>query len=137
MLGPVVGLDLILQYISGLGTNVYAPDGGFNMNTDFGFYDLHAVNGDILGILSILLVIFAVFSRKSGNYVPAIIFFVAVLVAGIAGMVFANDVPNPPLASLTMGLAFLVAFATGLAITFRQMMIPAEPMAPSGGAPSA
>ena len=57
VLVPVTALVLVIQYIAGLGTNVYAPAGGFTNNTDYGWLDLHYTVGDVVGILSILLVI--------------------------------------------------------------------------------
>jgi hypothetical protein len=110
VLVPLVALDLVVQYIAGLGTNAYAPAAGFTMNTDFGIYDLHWDNGFLLGILVILLLIVAGLSRQVRSLVPAVVAFLAVLVAGIAGMNFVNTTPNPPGATIAMGLAWLVAF---------------------------
>jgi hypothetical protein len=131
ILVPLVSLDLVVQYIAGLGTNVYAPPNGFTMNTDFGFYDVHFLNGDVLGILSIILVIVAVFSRQIRNVAPSVVILASVIIAGFAGMAFANTTPNPPTLSLTMGIAFLVAFGTAISFMFR-MRVSA---APGGGPP--
>lgn len=131
---PLVGIDLIIQYFAGLGTNAYAPASGFTMNTDFGIYDLHWTNGYVLGILSIALVIIAVFSRQGRNVVPAVVSLAAVLVAAFAGMAFVNTTPNPPWATITMGLAFLVAFSTVIAMMFRLNMArrwPGSPVSPA------
>jgi len=119
VLVPVVGIDLILQYIAGLGSNAYGPSTGFTVNTDFGIYDIHWLNGYVLGILSIILVLVAAISRQARNVLPAIVALAAVLIAGFAGMAFVSSAPNPPGATVTMGIAFLVAFATILAMMFR------------------
>jgi len=119
---PLVGLDLIVQYIAGLGANVYAPSNGFTMDTAFGIYNVHWLNGYVLGLLCIALVIVAVLSRRIGSIAASIVVLLAVLVAGIAGMIFVNNTPNPAGASLLMGLAFLVAFATVMAMAFRMRM---------------
>jgi hypothetical protein len=111
LLVPLVALDLVVQYIAGLGTDAYAPMEGFTMNTDFGIYDLHWDNGFLLGILAIALVIVAVLSRQIRNVVPAIVALLAVLLAGISGMSFVNSTPNPPSATIAMGVAWLIAFA--------------------------
>lgn len=131
VLVPLVGLDLVVQYIAGLGANVYAPPNGFTMNTDFGIYDVHWDNGYVLGILSIILVIIAVFSRQPRNIAPSVVSLAAVLAAAFAGMAFINSSPNPPGASLTMGVAFLVAFATIMAFMFRLRREGAVPLAPA------
>jgi hypothetical protein len=122
VLVPLVGLDLIIQYVAGLGTNVYAPADGFTMNTAFGVYNVHWLNGYVLGILCIVLVIVTVFSRRTGAIAASTIVLLAVLVAGIEGMIFVNNTPNPAGASLAMGLAFLVAFSTVMAMAFRMRM---------------
>jgi heme A synthase len=119
---PLVGIDLVIQYIAGLGTNAYAPPAGFNMNTDFGIYNVHWLNGYVLGILSIVLVIVAAFSRQTRVVVPAVVSLAAVLIAAFAGMAFVNSTPNPPSATITMGLAFLVAFSAVMAMMFRGRM---------------
>jgi disulfide bond formation protein DsbB len=134
---PIVGLDLVIQYIAGMGTNVYAPANGFTMNTDFGIYDLHWVNGYALGILSIVLLVFSAFSRQLRNIAASVVVFGSVIAASIAGMMFVNNTPNPPGASLAMGLAFLVAFATVMAMMFRLRVgdtVPRPPAVAAGPA---
>jgi UDP-N-acetylmuramyl pentapeptide phosphotransferase/UDP-N-acetylglucosamine-1-phosphate transferase len=137
-LAPLVAIDLVIQYIAGVGTNAYAPVTGFTMNTAFGIYNVHWLNGFALGILSIVLVIIAVISWQARNIAPAVVSLVAVLVAGIAGMAFVNSTPNPPWATITMGLAFLVAFGAVMGMTFRSRMFsPATGVPPSEtGAPA-
>lgn len=129
---PLVGLDLVVQYIAGLGTNAYAPSAGFTMNTEFPIYGVHWDNGLVLGILSIVLVVVSIFSRQGRNIVPAVVSLVAVLIAGFAGMAYVGTSPNPPSATLTMGLAFLVSFAAIMAFNFRlRLGAPAVPAPPT------
>jgi heme A synthase len=119
---PIVGLDLGIQYIAGLGANAYAPASGFTTNTAFAVYNVHFLNAYVLGVLTLLLLIVAGFSRLPKNIAPAAVTFVAVLVAALTGMAFIRTTPNPPLATIAMGLAFLVAFAATLAWMVRLNM---------------
>jgi len=130
-----VGIDLIVQYIAGLGANVYAPASGFTMNTDFGIYDVHWLNGYVVGVLSIVLVVVAVLSRQTRTIVSSSVSFVAVLVSAVAGMAFVNSTPNPASASLVMGVAFLVAFSTVMALMF-QLRRSDGPSTPTTTAPA-
>jgi hypothetical protein len=136
---PLAGLDLTLQYIAGLMTNAYAPAAGFTQNTDFGWYDLHWTNGYVLGILMIITLVVVGLSRNYRNLAAAAIAFVAVVVAAFAGMAFVNTTPNPPTATAVMGLAFLVAFAALMALSFRAMATrerpPPTPVEPARATP--
>ena len=136
ILVPIVGIDLVIQYIAGLGTSAYAPANGFTMNTDFPIYDVHWLNGYALGVLSIILVLVAVFSRQVRNIAPAVVALAAVIVAAVAGMVFVNSIPNPPIATVTMGIAFLVAFSTGTAWMIGLRMSGTAPSSPPPSVPS-
>jgi len=138
ILVPVTALLLIIQYIAGLGTNVYAPAAGFNGNSDFGWLDLHYATGDVLGLVSIVLVIVAVFTARGPLIGTSAGILVSVLVAGFAGSAFINTSPNNPLDSLLMGIAFLFAFGATISLGFRVMWAsgsrtatPPPPAAPS------
>lgn len=124
---PIVGIDLVIQYITGLGTSAYAPPAGFNMNTDFGIYNVHWLNGYVLGILSIILVVVAVLSRQARNVVPSVVTLVTVIIAAVAGMAFVSSAPNPPAATVAMGVAFILAFSSVLAMMFRVRMAGLRP----------
>lgn len=141
VLVPLVSADLTIQYILGLLTNAYAPTAGFTQNTDFGVYDGHWTNGEILGVLMIVSIVIVALRRDRPALGMSILAFLAVLVAGIAGMAFVNATPNPPGATVTMGLAFLVAFGAQQALLFRTFMssgaAPPAPGAPSVPAPAA
>jgi hypothetical protein len=134
ILVPIVAIDLVVQYIAGMGTNAYAPAAGFTQNTDFGIYDLHWTNGYVLGVLSIVLVVVAVFSGRARNVASSSVSLAAVLIAAFAGMAFVNSTPNPPWATLTMSFAFLVAFGALVSLMLRQGMPgttgPVAPAAP-------
>ena len=135
LLVPLVSVDLALQYIFGILTSAYAPVTGFQASTDFGAYDAHAINGYLLGVLMIVTIAVIALTRDRANLGISIVAFLAVLVAGVAGMAFVNTQPNPALATVTMGLAFLVAFGASQALAFRVMMRPSAP--PLGGSPPA
>lgn len=126
----IASVDLAIQYIAGIATNAYAPSAGFTSNTDFGIYDLHFENGLLLGVLVLAVLIVAALTREVPSIGMAAVAFVAVLVAAIAGMAYVNSTPNDPLATVTMGLAFLVAFGSLQALMFRVIR-----PGPSAGAP--
>lgn len=136
VLVPLASIDLAIQYILGILTNAYAPGGGFTQNTDFGVYDGHWTNGEVLGVLLIVMVIVVALSRDRPALGMAVVSLIAVVIAGFAGMAFVNATPNPPSATVTMGLAFLVAFGAQQALLFRTFMRPAM-APPAGGAPPA
>ena len=119
LLVPIVGLDRVVQYIAGLATNALAPASGFTPGTDFGAYDVHWMNGYVLGILSIALVVVAGRSRKGSNIASSVVNLAAVGVAGFAGMEFVRTSPNSAFATITMGVAFLVCFSAVMAMMFR------------------
>lgn len=126
---PLAGFDLAVQYVAGILTNAYAPSGGFTDNTSFGWYDLHSANGFLLGFLLIGVMVVVGLTRQYPNLALAVIAFIAMLVASIAGMAFVGATPNPPIASATMGIAFLVAFGAMmmLGVRIRMPMGRAEP----------
>jgi len=135
ILGPLVAIDLVIQYIAGLGTNAYAPT-AFTSNSDYGWLDVHWDNGYFLGLLCIVLVLVAALSRQGRNIGSALVILAAVLVAGVAGMAFVRTSPNPPSATITMGLAFLVAFGAAISFMIRLMRPRAQPDPGSSPAPS-
>jgi hypothetical protein len=131
ILVPVTALLLVIQYIAGIGTNVYAPAAGFNGNSDFGWLDLHYTTGDVLGIVSILLLVVAVFTARAPLIGNSAGIFASVLIAGLAGMAYINTSPNNPVDSLVMGVFFLVAFGATISLGYRVMRTsPAAPAAP-------
>lgn len=136
VLVPIVSLDLVIQYIVGMGTNVYAPVAGFNSSTDFGLYDFHWDNGWALGVLSIVLVVVAVLSGRARNIAPSVVSLAAVLVAGFAGMAFVSSTPNPAWATLTMSIAFLVSFGAMISFGFQLRTGNTSPVVPAAAASS-
>ncbi len=137
ILVPLTGVLLVAQYIAGLLTNAYAPSAGFTSNSAFPALNAHYTLGELLGVLGIVLVVVAVCSRSLREIIPAVVTFIAILVAGVAGMDFVHAQPNPPAATVAMGLAFLVAFATVMAWNFRIMRRTAPAAGPVGGTPTA
>lgn len=128
VLVPVTALVLVIQYIAGLGTNVYAPAGGFTNNTDYGWLDFHYTVGDVVGILSILLVIIAVFTARAALIGNSVGVLLGVLIAGFAGSAFVST--NNPVDSIVMGIGFLIAFGAAVALAFRVMAAASSPGAP-------
>lgn len=116
VLVPVTGLLLVVQYLLGLWTNAYAPAAGFTSNSSFPSLDWHYNIGFALGILGLLVVIVAAFTRRAPYIGFALLLFAGIAIAGVAGMRFVNSAPNPPLDAVLMGVGFLVAFWASLAL---------------------
>lgn len=129
ILTGLVMLDLIIQYLLGLWTNVYAP-ATFTANTSYPSLDWHYMNGDILFVLAVLMLVFAVLARDRRLVVPAIVSVVAIFFAGELGMAYVNSTPNPPLDSFGMGVLFLVAFMSTSALPMILRMRSRGPPAP-------
>jgi hypothetical protein len=126
----IVLLDLVIQYLLGLLTNVYAP-AMFTSNSSYGSLNAHIFNGMILFLVSIVMLIFAALMKQWRCIVPAVVLVVSVYLAGSLGMVYINTTPNPPLASFGMGTLFLVAFVAGIALAGIVRMRPSDaPHAP-------
>lgn len=137
---PLTAVFGVAQYVLGLLTNAYAPSSGFTSNTSFNYLDAHYNVGFTLGALSILLVIVAGFTRQPRTIALSVVGFLGILVAGLAGMAFVNTQPNPPNASVLMGVGFLVAFwalsMLGMSLMLAGRADAGSPPAPAG-APSA
>jgi hypothetical membrane protein len=116
ILVPVTGLLLVVQYLLGLWTNAYAPASGFTDNTSFPSLDWHYNIGFLLGILGILVVIVAAFTRKVPYVGFGLLLLAGIALAGIAGMRYVGTTPNAPLDAVLMGIGFLVAFWASLAL---------------------
>jgi hypothetical protein len=111
----LVLLDLVIQYLLGLWTNVYAPS-MFNGNTSFPSLDGHYLNGDVLFLLSVVMLIFAALSKALRYVAPAVVTVVSVFVAGEFGMAYIYSTPNNPLDSFGMGVMFLIAFVSTISL---------------------
>ncbi|MCI4330466.1 MAG: hypothetical protein L3K19_01275 [Thermoplasmata archaeon] len=136
-LGILTGVTLLLlvtQYLLGLWTAAYAP-ATFTSDTTFPSLDWHYNIGFILGLLSIAVIIVAALSRQVRLIVPAVVLFVAVLLAGMFGSRFVGTTPNDPRFAFAMGVMFLVAFgaAMGLAGQLARRRWPSSgPTSPAG-----
>lgn len=123
---------LVVQYLLGLWTNLYAP-AMFTSNSSFPSLNWHYNVGFILFFASVLLLIFAAFTRVAGLIAPAVFVLLGVLLAGLAGSAFVSSSPNNPLDSFAMGFLFLVAFAAALRMALysrdRTVIIPLPPTA--------
>jgi hypothetical protein len=119
---PLVALDLVIQYIAGALTNAYAPAAGFNQNTSFGVYDVHWLNGYVLGVLLIVTLIVVALSRQHRNLAIVVVSFIGFLSAAVSGMAYINSSPNNPVDTSIMAISFLVAFIPIQVLTFHVMM---------------
>ncbi len=130
---PISGLLLVLQYGLGLWTNAYAPASGFTGSTSFAAYSAHIAVGFLLGLFVLLVLVFALLTKEPRTIVLSAVLFVSVAIAGVAGHLFVSTTPNPPIESVVMGLAFLVAFWCGVALGLSQMMARRGASAPPTG----
>jgi hypothetical protein len=136
VLVPLLALLLVVQYIAGMWTNAYAPSAGFTNNSSFLSLNIHYMVGDVLGVLSIVLVIVAAFSRRLPFVAISVVTLAAVIVAGFAGMAFVSSSPNNPADTMVMALAFIVAFGAILGFAFRLVLARAV-LPPATTAPTA
>jgi hypothetical protein len=118
--GGVTLLVLILQYLVGLWTNVYAP-------AQFGPFDsyppypsvaleVHILNGILVGLVSLAALVLAALSKQLRLIVPALVLLISVFVAGEFGFFFVNSTPNNPIDSFGMGAMFIVALFSAAAL---------------------
>jgi glyoxylase I family protein len=124
--GVVALLLVIVQYLLGLGTNVYGPATGFTENSSNPWLNAHYTNGDVLFLVSVVSIVLAALSRVWRLLGPSVALTVSVLLAGLFGMAYVGTTPNPPIDSYAMGVMFL--FALGSAFGLIRMSWP-------GGAP--
>ncbi len=115
MVTGITLLFLVIQYLLGLWTNVYAPS-TFTPNTSYPSLDWHYMIGDTVFVLSLLTLIFAVLTKEARAIVPAVVLVVAVYVAGQFGMDYVGSTPNNPLDSFGMRVMFLIAFVSAVAL---------------------
>ena len=119
---PIAGILLVVQYVAGLYTSAYSPASGFTDNSAFPALNLHYTVGMILGILAIIVVIISAFTRQVRYIGLSVVMVAAILTAGIAGIAYVSSTPNPPVATVIMGISFLVAFWADVALAFMAMM---------------
>lgn len=106
---------LIVQYLLGMWTNVYAPSTpAFYAMKNYLPLGLHVFNGDALFLLGLVALIFSILSRRMRLIVPAVVLSIAVLAAGEFGMAFENSIN--PIYSFGMGTMWLVAFFAASAL---------------------
>lgn len=113
---PVTGLLLVVQYLLGLWTNAYAPSSGFTDNTSYPSLDWHYNIGFTLGALGVIVLIVAALTRKLPFIGLAAVLLVGIAIAGISGMEFVHSSPNDPVATVVMGVGFLIAFWASLVL---------------------
>lgn len=133
-------LILLVQYLSGIWTNLYSTS-MFTSNSSSPSLDAHYDGGFALGLLGIVAIALAVLTRRARLIGQSAALFLWIVVAGIAGMAFVGNTPNPAIDSFTMAVAFLLAFGTAIGLTFSAYRGLAErppPAAyPSGGGATA
>ncbi|MGI0132091.1 MAG: hypothetical protein ACREDK_03215 [Thermoplasmata archaeon] len=137
ILTPIIAVVLFLQYVLGLWTSAYAPASGFTGNTSLPSLDWHYNLGFALGVLTLLTVIVAAFTRQVRSIAMSILLFAAVAAAGLAGSRFVSTMPNDPNATIAMGIAFVVALGVNMAFSFRLMQDARAPSTPAMVTPSA
>ena len=104
---------LVVQYITGLITNIYAPASGYTSGSVFAPYVDHFVTGIVLGILAIAVLVLCIRVRDRDFVVLATVALASIVLAGVFGMAFIHTSPNEPIYSVGMGIAFLAAFFAG------------------------
>jgi len=119
-------LLLLFQYLFGLWTNVYAPaqfssfDSGANYSPSL---NVHIVNGDVLFLLSIVILVFTAFSRQVRLIAPAAVLVASIYIAGAFGMAYVNSTPNDPIYSFGMGAMYLVALFSAGAVLMMSVRV--------------
>jgi membrane associated rhomboid family serine protease len=105
---------LVVQYLDGLWTSAYAPANGFTSNTAFPALNLHYAVGFALAALVVLVAIVSLFTRERRTIALAVVLAASVWWAALSGSAFVRSSPNDPMYSVSMGLAFLIAFWAAL-----------------------
>jgi hypothetical protein len=108
---------LIVEFLLGMWINIYAalPIGTkltLSQQPDFagkGEVGIHLIVGVLLGIVSIVTLIFTALLKKVIPSVVAVVGVVSIVVAGFAGLGLSNGGYNENGASFVMSVAFLVA----------------------------
>jgi len=111
---PVAGLLLVLEYLSGLWTSAYGPSNGFTSATSFPPLSLHYAGGYALGVVVVVIALVSLFTGQRRAVLLAVVLAVSVGWAGVSGSLFIRSSPNNPMYSVSMGLAFLIAFWAAL-----------------------
>ncbi|MCI4317369.1 MAG: hypothetical protein L3J96_02425 [Thermoplasmata archaeon] len=129
-------LLLVVQYLLGLWTNLYGPT-AYTSNTSFPALDAHYNVGFALFFTALILLVLTGLSRELRLVVPAVVGLVAIILAGVYGMMYVGSTPNAPIDSFLMGLMFLVAFgATSAVSSLGMMRHPVGPMPPTPYSPT-
>ncbi len=110
-------LLLFVQYVSGIWTNVYAP-AMFTSSSSSSALDAHYDGGFALGLLAIVAIAVAVVSRRARLIGQSVGLLLWIAIAGIAGHEFVSQSPNPPVDSVAMAVAFLLAFGTAIGLVY-------------------
>ncbi len=108
---------LIVEFLLGMWVNLYAtlPVGTkltLSQQPDFSGkleVGIHLIAGVLLGIVSVLALIFSAFLKKVVPSVLGAVGLVATIVAGLAGLAFANGGYSNNGESYAMSITFLVA----------------------------
>ena len=113
-------LLLVIQYLTGLWTSVYAPI-QFTASSSYPPLLAHYGAGYALGLVALIIVVLAALSHQRRLLAPALGLIVGVVLAAVFGMGFVRSAPNDPADSFLMGLFFLVAFGAAMNIAFSLM----------------
>jgi hypothetical protein len=115
-LSPIALLLVLTQYLLGLGTNVYGPPTGFTENSSNPWLNAHFLNGDVLFLVGVVTIILAGISKVWRLLIPSVGLVVSVFVAGEFGMAYIGSTPNNAAYSYGMGVAFLFALFSAMAL---------------------
>lgn len=118
-LGGALLVVLVVQYLLGLWTSVYAPAQFASFDSGAGYSPslrAHILAGDVLFLGSVVVLVLAAISRRPRLIAPALVLAASIFLAGQFGMAFVNSSPNDPIDSFGMGATFLVALTSATAL---------------------
>jgi hypothetical protein len=106
-------LLLVVQYLLGLWTSVYAPS-SFTTNVSSDALGFHYLVGYALFLGSLAVLVCAATTRAPRLVGPSVVLLVSIVLAGVFGRMFVSSTPNNPLYSFGMGLMFLIALGSAI-----------------------
>ncbi len=104
---------ILIEGIAGGLTNEYGPS-TFTANPNFWQFAFHWYFGYLVGIVALILLVFAVRSRNSRYIALSAVTLAAVASAGVFGMLFVRTSPNDQTYSSAMAASFAVAFVASV-----------------------
>ena len=117
---------VVVQYVLGVGTNLFATPFDVHGAGTSNWLEGHFNNGLILGVVSILTIVFAAVSRKRRLLALSAGLTASVVLAGVFGILYeaSASCPSPgcsvsdnPAYSFAMAIMFLLALLSGVGLT--------------------